>query len=123
MRTRVFDYLWGGLPIITSAARGTDEIIDRYECGVVIEDNDPNRFAEAIVTIFEDRKNYDRMVEGAKHFVADHQWRDLARPLLDFLANPRIEPSKERYGLTQLNVEAPTRSVFERIKRKIGGES
>ena len=30
MRTRVFDYLWGGLPVLTSWAPGTDEQRTRW---------------------------------------------------------------------------------------------
>ena len=36
MRTRVYDYLWGGLPILSSSAPGTDEILTCYRCGTVV---------------------------------------------------------------------------------------
>jgi glycosyltransferase involved in cell wall biosynthesis len=36
MRTRIYDYLWSGLPIVTSSAPGTDEIIERYGAGHVV---------------------------------------------------------------------------------------
>ena len=45
MRTRVYDYLWSGLPIVTSPAPGTDEILTRYSAGSVIAD-ERRAFAE-----------------------------------------------------------------------------
>src|SRR2546428_6212147 len=37
MRTRVYDYLWGGLPVVTSSAPGTDQILTQYPCGIVVK--------------------------------------------------------------------------------------
>jgi len=33
MRTRVYDYLWCGLPVVSSSAPGTDDILHRYHAG------------------------------------------------------------------------------------------
>ena len=49
MRTRIYDYLWCGLPIVTSSAPGTDEILARYERGIVVDEDAPRAFADAIV--------------------------------------------------------------------------
>jgi len=43
MRTRVYDYLWCGLPIVTSSAPGTDELLARYAAGSVISAEAPLR--------------------------------------------------------------------------------
>ena len=52
MRTRVYDYLWGGLPIVTSSAPGTDELLARYGAGAIVHSGSPSDFAEAIVHAF-----------------------------------------------------------------------
>src|SRR5205814_10307388 len=66
MRTRVFDYLWGGLPIVSSSAPGTDEILARYGAGVVIPSDSPHDFAEAIVPAV--RATHAGMADNARRF-------------------------------------------------------
>jgi glycosyltransferase involved in cell wall biosynthesis len=51
MRTRVYDYLWCGLPIVTSSAPGTDELLLRYGAGAVVESNEAEELAAEIIAI------------------------------------------------------------------------
>jgi len=73
MRTRIFDYLWGGLPVISSSAPGTDAILERYGAGLVVPSEDPLAFADAVVKILSDSDEQNRLREGARRFTADHQ--------------------------------------------------
>jgi glycosyltransferase involved in cell wall biosynthesis len=119
MRTRIFDYLWGGLPVITSSAPGTDAILGRYHAGVVVRSDDPEMFAEAVVSLLGDPVEQERLHEGARRFTADHQWDTLMEPLLRFCRNPRREPTRDRYAR---DVSAPPQRVspFERLRKRIG---
>lgn len=118
MRTRVYDYLWGGLPIVTSSAPGTDELLTKYGAGVVVRSTSANDFAEALVHAIRDV----HMRDGARQFVDDHQWQRTLQPLVDFVRAPRIDPRKEAFAATLHMPEHP-RSFFDRIKRRIGGSS
>lgn len=118
MRTRVYDYLWGGLPIVTSSAPGTDDLLAKYESGVVVRSTSANDFAEALVHALRD----PHMRDGARRFVDDHQWRRTLQPLVDFVRAPRIDPQKDAFAAT-LHVPEHPRSFFDRIKRRIGGSS
>jgi hypothetical protein len=51
MRTRVYDYLWCGLPIVSSPAPGTDELLMRYGAGAVVTEDSPRAYADEIVAI------------------------------------------------------------------------
>src|SRR6185436_19692209 len=66
MRTRIYDYLWSGLPIVSSSAPGTDELLARYDCGIVVGEDSPRAFADAIL-----RVDRERMTRGAARFVED----------------------------------------------------
>ncbi|HEX3578563.1 MAG TPA: glycosyltransferase family 4 protein [Thermoanaerobaculia bacterium] len=118
MRTRVYDYLWGGLPIVTSSAPGTDEMVTKYEAGVVVRSSSPDDFAAALVHVLRDA----RLRDGARRFVDDHQWQRTLQPLVDFVRAPRIDPRKEAFAAT-LHVPEQPRSFLDRIKRRIGGSS
>jgi glycosyltransferase involved in cell wall biosynthesis len=116
MRVRVFDYLWGGLPVVTSSAPGTDELLTEYRAGVVVRSSSPTDFAEALVRALTDR----HMRDGARRFVDEHQWPRTLQPLVDFIRAPRIDPQKDAFAAT-LNIAEHPRSFLERIKRRIGG--
>jgi glycosyltransferase involved in cell wall biosynthesis len=114
MRTRVFDSLWGSLPIITSSAPGTDEILARYGAGIVIEVDDAPAFARAIVGLLHNEQRLCEMREGAIRFVVDHQWSRVLEPLREFCMQPRVVKEKDAFA-----VRPP--SMLDRLKRRIGG--
>jgi glycosyltransferase involved in cell wall biosynthesis len=118
MRTRVYDYLWGGLPIVTSSAPGTDELLTTYGAGVVVRSSSATDFAAALVHALTETQ----MRDGVRRFVDDHQWQRTLRPLVDFVRTPRIDPQKDAFAAT-LQVPEHPRSFFDRIKRRIGGSS
>ena len=118
MRTRVYDYLWGGLPIVTSSAAGTDDLLTRYGAGTIVDSVSPGDFAAALVRVLGDEHLHMR--EGAKRFVAEHQWPRALQPLVDFVRAPRIDPAKEAFAAT-LQVPERPHSFLDRIKRRMGG--
>jgi len=118
MRTRVYDYLWGGLPIVTSSAPGTDELLTRYGAGSVMHSSTAGDFAAALVAAL----NNVGMRDGAARFAADHQWSRTLQPLVDFVRAPRIDARKDAFAATVQVPEHP-RSFLDRIKRRIGGAS
>ena len=115
MRTRIYDYLWGGLPIVTSSAPGTDQIIERYSAGDVIRGNDPRDYARAIVEVI--KRGH---ASGTRDFVNDHQWSTTLAPLLEFCRAPRIDKTKEAFA-ARLQVPENPPTILQKIKRRIGG--
>ncbi|HUP50450.1 MAG TPA: glycosyltransferase family 4 protein [Thermoanaerobaculia bacterium] len=120
MRTRVYDYLWGGLPVITSPAPGTDEILQRYDAGSIIRAGQPEAFATEIVTVLRDQPRYERLVSGASRFVRDHQWPNVLGPLREFCLEPRIDSTRDAFAV-RLQVPEQAPSILDRLKRRIGG--
>ncbi len=119
MRTRIYDYLWGGLPIVSSSAPGTDEILTGYGCGIVVRSSDPRAFAQAILRALSERTKMDA---GARRFVMEHQWPDALQPLREFCRQPRVDPNKEAFAV-RLQVPERPPSILARLKRRIGGVS
>ncbi|HUJ13956.1 MAG TPA: hypothetical protein VL284_09235 [Thermoanaerobaculia bacterium] len=119
MRTRVYDYLWGGLPIVTSSAPGTNEILGRYRCGIVVQDESPRAIATALLRAFAEQ---NALRNGARDFVRDHQWPAALEPLRDFCRKPLIDANKDAFAVRMQLPEKPP-SILERLKRRIGGAS
>ncbi|HXA15511.1 MAG TPA: glycosyltransferase family 4 protein [Thermoanaerobaculia bacterium] len=118
MRTRIYDYLWGQLPIVTSSARGTDELLIRYGAGEIVHSASPEDFAKALVRVL----GNERMREGARRFVDEHQWPHTLQPLVDFVRHPCADPRKDAFAAS-MHVPDRSRSFLDRIKRRMGGSS
>jgi len=112
MRTRIYDYLWAGLPVVTSSAPGTDEILSRYRAGLIVDSESPNAFAHALLSAL---AKQEQLRAGAQRFVEEQQWPRVLQPLVDFVRAPRLDAVKD----------APIRpaSFLDRIKRRIGGRA
>lgn len=132
MRTRVYDYMWGGLPIVTSSAPGTDEILVKYGAGRIARPvcrrgglqppESPARAAagrpydnlsDDLVSVFHDRDSY---AAGAQRFAREHQWSDTLAPLREFCRAPRVDRSKEAFAI---RAELPPLSILDRIRRRM----
>jgi glycosyltransferase involved in cell wall biosynthesis len=118
MRTRVYDYLWCGLPIVTSSAPGTDEILERYGAGSVIRAESAEAFANEVVAIVRDPAAYEQMFRGSQEFVREHQWPRTLEPLREFCRAPRVDATKETFAARPAITERP-RSILSRLKRRL----
>lgn len=117
MRTRVYDYLWGGLPIVTSSAPGTDEIMEKYDAGVVVEPKTgASAYAEALIRVLRERESFAQRTQA---FVADHQWPRTLAPLRDFCRKPNVDRNKHEFTV-EMHVPQRPPSIMARIKRRIG---
>jgi len=114
MRTRVFDYLWGGLTIVSSSAPGTDEILERYGVGAVVRSEDAREIAEALVYAV-------REEVSTRAFVEDYQWSHTLAPLREFVRAPHGTAGFSPPS-SGLKVAAPRR-FLARLKRRMGGSS
>jgi glycosyltransferase involved in cell wall biosynthesis len=120
MRTRIYDYLWGGLPVVPSSARGTDEIFREYGAGSVIASESADAFAMEIVQLLSSERRVEVMVEGARRFVRDHQWPHVLAPLREFCLHPQSDATKEAFAV-RLQVPERLPSIIDRLRRRIGG--
>lgn len=111
MRTRVYDFLWSGLPVVSSSAPGTDEILERYGAGVVVRSASAADYAHALLSLL------DRRIDTAA-FVDAHQWPITLAPLIGFCRHPRIDSSKERFGV-RLAAQEREPSMLDRVRRRI----
>lgn len=121
MRTRLFDFLWAGLPVLTSPAPGTDEIVTAHGAGRVIRSNDPADFARALGDMLGDRAAYERAVAGGRAWAAENQWPVLLEPLLQFCARPRFDASRIAFPPGDTSMPQPPESLMRRLRRRFGG--
>ncbi len=118
MRTRLFDFLWGGLPVITSSAQGTDRIIERYRSGAVCITNTPIDFAALLLAALRDPQQLAEMRKGAQVFTLDHQWSAMAAPLIEFCRTPEFDRFKPSSSVIEATMQLSS-DFWSRMRAKV----
>jgi GT2 family glycosyltransferase/glycosyltransferase involved in cell wall biosynthesis len=95
-RTRVLDYLWAGLPIVTTDGDAFAELVAAEELGVVVPAGDPVALAAALQRVLYDDDFAagcrDRIAAVAQRFT----WEAVLAPLVEFCRHPRPAPDRLR---------------------------
>ncbi|MGI8608621.1 MAG: glycosyltransferase family 4 protein [Candidatus Dormibacteria bacterium] len=92
-RTRVLDYLWTGLPIITTEGDAMADLVGRHDLGAEVRYGDVEGVATALIALSDParrRECQERTVAVADEF----RWSKVASPLIDFCARPHQAPDR-----------------------------
>lgn len=93
-RTRLLDYLWAGLPIITTSGDVLSETLAAQQLAHLVAPGDVAGVAQTILTLLD---NPTLRTDQAVHFqqvATQYRWNVAAQPLLEFCANPYLAPDK-----------------------------
>ncbi|MGD8738486.1 MAG: glycosyltransferase family 4 protein [Anaerolineae bacterium] len=95
-RSRVLEYIWAGLPIITTRGDATSDLIEEYGLGIVVDYEDTPAVAGAIVRLLEAPRSaraapFDRVRKQLS-------WDRVARPLIDFCLHPHLAADRDFLG-------------------------
>lgn len=93
-RTRLLDYLWAGLPIVSTAGDVMSETLAGQNLAYLVMPGDVDGVAQTILRLLD---NPSLRTDHAAHFrqVATHYyWATAARPLVEFCAAPYPAPDK-----------------------------
>jgi GT2 family glycosyltransferase/glycosyltransferase involved in cell wall biosynthesis len=95
-RTRVLDYLWAGLPIVTTDGDAFAELVAAEELGVVVPAEDPTALAAALQRVLYD----DAFAAGCRERITAvaqrYTWEATLAPLIEFCRRPRPAPDRLR---------------------------
>ncbi|HSL09059.1 MAG TPA: glycosyltransferase [Pseudonocardiaceae bacterium] len=93
-RTRVLDYLWAGLPIVTTNGDAFAELVAAERLGVVVPAADPAALAAALQRVLYD----DAFAAGCRERIAvvaqRYTWEAALAPLVEFCRHPRPAPDR-----------------------------
>ncbi len=83
---KFFDYIAAGLPVLNNYPGWLAEMIKENNCGYVVPPEDPEAFADALITAAEDRKELDAKGERAQDLATNQFARStLAREWVDWV--------------------------------------
>lgn len=109
-RTRVLDYLWAGLPIVTTDGDAFADLVRAERLGAVVPAEDPDALADALERCLYDtdfaRECTRRIAAVAERFA----WPTVLEPLVRFCRDPR--PAADRLpGAAELVPSEPARGA------------
>ena len=91
-RTRILDYLWASLPVVTTGGDALAELLERSGAGVAVpaEDVDALEIALHALLVDDDRNRECRVATQA--IADDFRWSRVLEPLIDFCRHPHRAP-------------------------------
>jgi glycosyltransferase involved in cell wall biosynthesis len=95
-RSRVLEYIWGGLPIVATRGDETSALIARYGLGVAVDYGNDVEVAQAILELL-DAPMGSRQA-GFEQARRELTWERAAQPLIAFCRQPRRAPDKVALG-------------------------
>jgi len=116
-RTRVLDYLWTGLPIVTTDGDSFADLVRTEGLGLVVPPEDPDQLATALESVLYD----PRLTAVAQERIAvvreRFTWDAALAPLVSFCRNPY--PAADRLPGTAPLVRNPPLGVTGTIRRDL----
>ncbi|WP_031465462.1 glycosyltransferase [Sciscionella sediminilitoris] len=117
-RTRVLDYLWSGLPIVTTDGDSFADLVRAERLGSVVPAEDAEALAAALASVLYDESFAQDCVHNIAAVRERFTWEHALAPLLAFCRNPR--PAADRLaGAAPLTEPAPL-TLAQGVLRDIG---
>ncbi|MDP9193651.1 MAG: glycosyltransferase [Acidobacteriota bacterium] len=82
IRTRLFDAIAAGIPVVASAGGFAAELVERESLGVVVPPEDSGAAAEAIRRLLTDDELYSTAVKNLERIRPQFAWEVVTRPLV-----------------------------------------
>jgi glycosyltransferase involved in cell wall biosynthesis len=127
-RTRVVDYLWCGLPVVSTAGDELADLVEEAGAGAVVPAGDVEALARALRDLTESADLRHRAGRAARALGESLSWERVARPLVEFCAAPHRAPdlALDPVDRVQLGIRPTVRpggTVLQRVRaaRREGG--
>lgn len=94
-RSRVFEFIWAGLPVVATRGDATSDLIAQGNLGIVVPNGDIPAATRAMLQLLAAPAEYRERIEQAK---AALTWEHAVSPLVRFCLAPRRAPDKVALG-------------------------
>lgn len=135
-RTRVLDYLWAGLPVLTTTGDGLAEVVAREGLGQALPYEDPDAWARAIAALADDPQARQATRARVRAVAERYRWSVVAAPLVAYCrapwrqapglrayARPRPRPlALARAAWRLLAAEGPA-ALWRKVRAKFAGRA
>lgn len=115
-RTRMLDWFWAGLPILTTEGDVLSDLVRARDLGEVVPHDDVPAVTAAIVRLEGDRERLRGCGARSRAAAADYTWERVTRPLVEYCQDPYQAP--DRAALRALSPGAAPEPEHRRIARR-----
>jgi len=91
-RTRVLDYFWAGLPVLTSPGDVLASVVAGAGCGAAMATRTPEAWASEILKICGDSALRRGMAKRSLELAAAYRWSTVLRPLVEACETASVRP-------------------------------
>ena len=112
-RTRILDYLWANLPIVSTEGDTFARLIQDHDLGVVVPPEDVSALASAIESALYDAEANSRYVRNIAEFRETMKWSRTLKPLVDFCESPSHAPDYKA------GIVSPRENQRRHLRRRI----
>ena len=91
-RTRILDYLWAGLPIVTTSGDTFGDLVEAEGLGFSVDANDVDGLEDALFQLLDDADLAAHCAKRSREVARSFTWSKVMQPLLEFCRNPRRAP-------------------------------
>ncbi|MDO8671004.1 MAG: glycosyltransferase [Dehalococcoidia bacterium] len=95
-RTRLMDYIWAQLPILTTAGDSLSDMVAAEALGRCVPPGDIDALAAAVLEMLADQDLRTRLAPNFARVAERYTWDEITKPLVRYLTNPK--PAKDRLG-------------------------
>ncbi|MDP2954667.1 MAG: glycosyltransferase, partial [Chloroflexota bacterium] len=93
-RTRIMDYIWAGLPIVSSGGDCMSEVVEQYELGRVLPCQDEDAVVAALLELLDTPNLRETYRPRFERVAAEYTWERVTEPLVAWCRNPRKAADK-----------------------------
>ncbi|MFB2599295.1 glycosyltransferase [Herbiconiux sp. P17] len=93
-RTRILDYLWAGLPIVTTEGDSFGDLVEKEGLGVSVPERDVDALADALERMLYDAPERKAAQQAVARVRERFTWEETLRPLVEFCRDPH--PAADR---------------------------
>jgi GT2 family glycosyltransferase/glycosyltransferase involved in cell wall biosynthesis len=117
-RTRILDYLWAELPIVTTAGDSFAELVAVEDLGVVVDERDVEGLASALESVLFDEEARRRHIGNVTRVRERFTWENVLKPLVEFVREP-VRAADKVGGTGDVEHAVPTHTKVQvRNRRK-----
>jgi glycosyltransferase involved in cell wall biosynthesis len=88
-RTRMLDYLWAGLPIVTSGGDVLSELVERRSLGRVVVPEDVDGWVAAVEGLLDDSSEYEAVKQRVEGVRPEFAWPTVVKGLVRLVAGEK----------------------------------
>lgn len=116
-RTRVLDYIWAGLPVITTEGDSIAKMVKDENIGEVVRYEDTTQLARVMESVLSNRSLQDIYKKNIKKIRARFYWENVTKPLVEYCRAPYYAVDKKKmHELVEIQNSKFSRIIKERFE-------